>query len=157
MAFAVTTKQLLYDWLIDLLNTPYVWGGQEAVDGNARFDCSGLMVEGLRRFGVIPANKDMSAQGLYDYFKKYEVTGGVQLGDLIFYGSSKGNIGHVMMGINDQMCVGAQGGGQNTKSVADAVSGDGYVRPMVIDYRDDRVAVVRPPWPLTKAEVTSGA
>ena len=158
MAFTVTTMQLLYDWAMDLNGSPYVWGGQEAIDNEAEFDCSGLIVEGLRRFGLIVPSKDLSAQGIYNTFKKYEVTDGtLQFGDAVFFGTSKSSITHIMMVMNEKMLCGAQGGGKDTNSKAEAVQGDGYVRLMPANYRGDRVAVVRLPWPRTKAEVTSGA
>jgi hypothetical protein len=70
----------------------------------------------------------------------------VRLGDLIFYGYDTSSITHVMLALNHDYCIGAQGGGEETTTLAEAVRDNAFVRIMLIDYRPDRVAIVRPPW-----------
>lgn len=144
-------RQVLYDVIKDQLGKPYDWGGSNAIDGAEAVegqDCSGFTTICLQSQDVLGEQERLSAQSQYARWKSRTVKRSeVQFGDLIFYGSSVTNIGHVMLALNDTLCVGAQGGGQLTKTLADAVKTRGYVRTRTIDYRGDRVAIVRPPWP----------
>lgn len=144
-----TNEQLLYDVAMTYYGTRYVWGGQTAViEGDAaEFDCGGFTIELGQRFGLVSDDTDLGSQSQYNKWKSVPVArADVRLGDLIFYGGGTGSISHVMMALNHDYCIGAQGGGTDTNSQAEAVRDDGFVRIMPIDYRSDRVAIVRPPW-----------
>lgn len=146
-------RQILYDTAMDLLGKPYDWGGSNPIDGaesQEGMDCSGFTTVLLQSQDVLGETERLSAQSQYNRWKGSAVKReDLDLGDLIFYSSSKSTsaITHVMMALNSVLCIGAQGGGENTKTLADAVATDGYVRTRKIDYRGDRVAIVRPPWP----------
>jgi uncharacterized protein YgiM (DUF1202 family) len=144
-------RQILYDYVMDQIGKPYDWGGSNAVDGaeaQEGMDCSGFTTIILQSQDVMGEQERLSAQSQYNRWKANAVTlANVDLGDLVFYGSSTGNITHVMLVLNKTLCIGAQGGGEATKTIGDAVATDGYVRTRKIDYRSDRVAIVRPPWP----------
>jgi cell wall-associated NlpC family hydrolase len=145
-----SNEQLLYDTAMAYYGTRYVWGGNTGVISGdaAQFDCSGFTIELAQRFGLVSDDTDLNAQGQFNRWKNYNMPFRevVQLGDLVFYGSSLTNIGHVMLALNNDYCIGAQGGGSGTNTQEEAVRDDGFVRIMPIDYRGDRVAIVRPPW-----------
>lgn len=141
-------RRILYDFAIDLYGVPYKWGASGAVDGGAADDCSGYTTIMLKSQDVLKDSERLSAQSQYNRWKANTVArAAVDLGDLIFYGGSTSSIGHVMMALNDTLCIGSQGGGESTKTLADAIATDGRVQTRIIDYRADRVAIVRPPWP----------
>ena len=125
-----------------------IGAGQYEVHLDLFLDCSGFTTIILQSQDVMGEQERLSAQSQYNRWKANAVTlANVDLGDLVFYGSSTGNITHVMLVLNKTLCIGAQGGGEATKTIGDAVATDGYVRTRKIDYRSDRVAIVRPPWP----------
>jgi peptidoglycan DL-endopeptidase CwlO len=70
------------------IGVPYVWAG--ATPGRA-FDCSGLTMWAWSQGGV---SLPHSAQGQYD-MSTHISQGQLQPGDLVFFGSSTGSIGHV--------------------------------------------------------------
>lgn len=146
-------RLILYDTAMGLEGKPYDWGGSNPIDGaesQEGMDCSGCTTVLLQSQDVLGESERLSAQSQYNRWKANTVKReAIDLGDLIFYSSTKStsSITHVMMALNGQMCIGAQGGGETTKTLADAVATDGYVRTRKIDYRADRVAIVRPPWP----------
>jgi cell wall-associated NlpC family hydrolase len=144
-----SNEQLLYDTAMAYYGTRYVWGGGTGVISGdaAQFDCSGFTIELAQRFGLVSDDTDLNAQGQYNKWRMSVVARTeVRLGDLVFYGSSLTNISHVMLVLNNDYCIGAQGGGRDTNTQAEAVRDDGFVRIMPIDDRPDRVAIVRPPW-----------
>ena len=106
------------------IGKPYRWGGQ----GPDAFDCSGLVVWGLREAGY--DIKDTSAAGLAETLKAGTCTmSKAQAGDLFFYESP---ISHVMVCLERwsngmTILAGARGGGITTKTVADATKRAAFV------------------------------
>jgi len=96
----------------------YEWGGQNIAGGVA--DCSGLVIEVFKKFGVLPAGfRDTTAQGLADYFS--ETANLAVIGDLAFYGKSAKKVAHVMIWIGDvdgrkNMVAGMCNGARNMKA-----------------------------------------
>jgi len=80
-------------WLLGNCGVPlYVWGGQN-LEG-CEVDCSGLVLEVLKKFKVLPKNfGDASAQGLSKYFSFVKKP---LVGDLAFFGKNWNNVNHVM-------------------------------------------------------------
>lgn len=121
-------------WYVErFLGMPYVWGGDDAVAG---FDCSGLMVEVLQGVGVLPRG-DWSAEMLR---KRFRPTATPIPGCLAFRLGADGRAVHVEM-VFDTMSppggvvtIGASGGTSATKTAADAV-------------RDNAFVKLRPVWP----------
>jgi cell wall-associated NlpC family hydrolase len=70
------------------IGVPYVWAGASPGVG---FDCSGLTMWAWAQGGV---SLPHSAQGQYD-MSTHISAGDLQPGDLVFYGTSTGSIGHV--------------------------------------------------------------
>ena len=113
-----------------LLNTPYVWGGDDPLRG---FDCSGLVVEILKSVGILKEHEDYTADGLYRKFKKHEVEK-PHLGCLAFWGFEERKT-HVAFCISDRHVITASGGGFRTQTLADAVRQNAFVKCRRIDYR----------------------
>ncbi|MDQ1024689.1 cell wall-associated NlpC family hydrolase [Streptomyces umbrinus] len=74
------------------LGTPYVWGGNGPADGG--FDCSGLTQAAYRTAGItIPR----VAQTQYNHGPRLPRGAQLAPGDLLFFGTSPGNITHVAL------------------------------------------------------------
>jgi len=91
-------------WRYDLRNmllgmigkVDYEWGSQRFSwpSGVGVADCSGLVIECLKKVGKLPANfRDTTAQGLLNYFAPVKTP---KLCDLVFYGRETSSVTHVM-------------------------------------------------------------
>ena len=121
--------------------TFYKWGG----DDPSGFDCSGLIVEGLKATGIFPRSFDTTAQGLFD---RFEATSDPVPGDLVFWKRGE-KIVHVEMIYclidGNLYTIGASGGGSRTLTHEDAIAENAYIkiRPMK---RDRTLAGFRDPF-----------
>ena len=106
---------------------PYRWGGDDPVAG---FDCSGLVIEGLKSVGVLPKIGDWTAEGLSVYFKNRE-TKKAKPGCLLFYNRNH-RVGHVTIVWADiagrLLALGASGGGSRIKTREDAIEHNAYIK-----------------------------
>lgn len=110
----------------------------------AGFDCSGLIVEVLQAVGLIPHRSDFTAAALYEKFKMGAVAEGYA-GCLVFwYSGDAEKIVHVEMMVDDFHIVGVSGGGLKTKTVADAIAQNAFVKMRPIGYRGDGYLIVDP-------------
>lgn len=98
---AMVTEPWRYDLrnlLLGLVGSVhYEWGGQQInwTLQAGRADCSGLVIECLKKVGRLPAGfRDVAAQGLFGYYNKR--TRAPQLCDLVFYGKDEKHVVHVM-------------------------------------------------------------
>lgn len=105
------------------LGTPYLWGG----DDPKGFDCSGFCIELLKSVGRLPTKGDWTAHGLYERFSYCEVTF-AQEGCLVFWGKTKEHITHVEYCIDEDLSIGASGGGYKTKTIQDAFKQNAYIK-----------------------------
>jgi hypothetical protein len=97
-------------WRIDVRNLIlplvgkvwYVWGGQDLWNKESVADCSGFVLEVLKKVNRLPKNvKDMTAQGLSEFFSVS--TKNPKLADLVFYGGSWKDVNHVMFYFGDSV------------------------------------------------------
>lgn len=106
------------------LGLPYRWGGDDPLDG---FDCSGLVIEGLKSCGLFPADDDDTAAELA---KRYPPAVIPDQGMLVFWGAPR--IIHVEIVwtvLGEQVfTLGASGGGSRTTGRAEAVQQNAYVK-----------------------------
>jgi cell wall-associated NlpC family hydrolase len=107
---------------------PYIWAGSNPKIG---FDCSGFIVWILQVFNILPPG-DWGSAALYD---KLTVTESPIAGDLVFYG--KNNVTHVMMLIENGLCIGASGGDSSTTTEDIAKTKNAMVKIKRVGYRSD--------------------
>ena len=123
---------LMIKYIESFLGTPYKFGGNVTQDGG--LDCSALVLEGLRSIGEWD-KKDATAQMIYNNLTSRIKRQSVYMpskGDVIFFGKSTNDITHVAIAYNSHFMI--EAGGNNT---------DGMVRIRPIEWRKDKVAIVR--------------
>ena len=123
----------MIDYGKSLVGTKYSWGGNTVEQG---FDCSGFVCELLKSEGYLKNNIDLTAQQLYDHFKRYGKGSGVQPKSLVFYGKSKTEITHVGIAVDYSHILESAGEGR-------IETDKGFVRMRPIDYRSDIVAAIK--------------
>ena len=111
----------------------YSWGGNTPEQG---FDCSGFICEVLKAEGHLRNEIDMTAQQLYDHFKKHGKGSGIRPTSLLFFGEDNKHITHVAMAETYITLI--ESGGEG--SVA---TDKGFVRTRPINYRDDLIAAIK--------------
>ncbi|GAG41369.1 unnamed protein product [marine sediment metagenome] len=110
----------------------YLFGG----DDPSGFDCSGLIVEVLQSVGMIRHKSDYTADGLWHIFKRREVKGGGRNGCLIFwFNNTQEKAIHVEMLVDNYHSIGASGGGRKTRTIADAIKHNAFVKMRPKIYR----------------------
>jgi cell wall-associated NlpC family hydrolase len=109
-----------------LLNKPYLWGGDDPMGG---FDCSGLCIEILKSVGLLPRQGDWTANQLYKRFLQYRVSLATQVqeGCLVFWGNGQ-RMTHVEYALDDELTIGASGGGSSTSTLAVAMRQNAYIK-----------------------------
>jgi len=144
---------ILYDTIMLYVNQPYSWAGDDPILG---FDCSGVTQEILWTTGelnpkdkTLPGElnpKDKTAQGLFDWYhvNSRGEWNSWSLGALVWYGKSVTKITHVAICIDQYRCLTASGGGPHVKTREDAAKYNAFTKIRLIDYRSDRVAIIKP-------------
>jgi len=112
---------------VHYIGTFYKWGG----DDPSGFDCSGLAIELLKSIGKFPRKEDRTALGLSNMFTKVAKP---KEGCLVFYGNP---ISHVEYCYNENLSIGASGGGPKTLTVKDAIRQNAFIKMRPI--RKDKV------------------
>lgn len=95
----------------ELLNEPYVWGGESRLEGG--FDCSGALYAASKRAGYNVAR--LTAQA-YSFIGKKIPVGEQMPGDCLFFGSSITHINHCALYIGNGLMIESRGSRQNTKN-----------------------------------------
>lgn len=131
------------EYALKFVGKPYVWAGDGSGKCGGGFDCSGLVLECLWAFGILPKG-DMTAQKLNDklYAMGWRQGLSIKEGDVLFFGKDVHHITHVALAIGDGLMVEAGGGGSKCKTVATST---GMVRVRPIASRKDLVAALREP------------
>lgn len=117
-------REIALKILWHFLGTPYRWGGDDSMSG---WDCSGIQIEALKSVGRLPRKGDWTAQGLWDYFKGREVKK-PKAGCLVFWKNQSGRAIHVEMCINEELSIGASGGGSKVLTREDAIRANAYIK-----------------------------
>jgi cell wall-associated NlpC family hydrolase len=122
------------NYLFNFIGSRYQWGAEGGF--NNGFDCSGLILEGLRSVGLW-GKDDASAQMIYNHFllNGAKIEGRLDIGCLIFFGRSVKEITHIGYGINNYQFI--EAGGGDSKSVD-----KGMVRIRPASWRKDTVAIL---------------
>ena len=103
---------------VDCLYVPYIWGGNDP-DEDGGVDCSGFIGHVLKHVNLLPENYDKTAQGYMDKFAHLSVDP-PYMGCLAFYGKRLNKITHVMLCINQRICIGAVRGNKWCVNAAEA-------------------------------------
>lgn len=82
---------------------------------------------GLKAVGLIEENDDYSAEGLFQLFKSQEVQTPYG-GCLIFWFNTENKAIHVATAIDHEFMVHAGGGGSKTKSLAEAIRTNAFIK-----------------------------
>lgn len=123
------------------IGKPYVWAGDGSGKCGGGFDCSGLVLECLQAFGILPQG-DLTAQGIHDELRKmgWRESDLLYSDSVLFFGSDAKHINHVAIYIGNRLMVEAGGGGSKCKTPATST---GMVRVRPISWRKDLVATLR--------------
>lgn len=120
-------REIAFEVWLKELGKPYKWGGDNPLTG---FDCSGLVLEGLKAAGVFPRVGDMTAEGLAQKYKRI-ANPDLRPGCLLFWirGAKIGHVEIVYTILEGEVfTIGASGGGSTTVSPEAAVLADAYVK-----------------------------
>lgn len=136
--------------IFSYLHEPYKWGGNDPEEG---FDCSGMVVDALQAIGFLKPHEDYPASGLFKIFsesgtviervKNGEEPKYAQKGDLLFWFNYTGKCYHVAVAIDKLHCMTADGGGDTTLTLDDAVEQDAFVKVRPIAHRSTELRIVR--------------
>ena len=132
----MTLVQIATARAFSLLDTPYIWGG----DNEKGLDCSGLVQLIFEPVDLDPKG-DQTAQAFYNYYKTKECKT-IQEGCVLFFGQSKDKITHVAYAISTTRMIEAAGGNSKCTSVEIANKLNAKVKVSPIKKRKDPVAVI---------------
>jgi len=140
------TRKFAMDYAKSYLGTGiwYSWGGDDPMKG---FDCSGFAIEVLKSVGLIERKADMTADGLFKHFSDKEVLlTDIDTGCLVFWASTpqNGRIIHVEIALNNQVSIGASGGGSRTRTKEDAIRDNAFIKPRPFHSRSNIHKAVDP-------------
>jgi len=133
-----SNKDLALKYIWEFAGIPYLWGGDSPLEG---FDCSGLCVEFLQAAGLMDPGEDATAHGLYLKFKNKQSLPGA--GCLVFW-FREGKAIHVEIMVSRSQTLGASGGGSKTKTIAEAIKQNAYVKLRPVNHRGDIYKIVNP-------------
>ncbi len=120
-------RELFMDYAFKFVGKFYIWGGSDP----SGFDCSGFCIEALKSVGALPRHGDWTAEGLWYHFKNKQVQDPHE-GCLVFWADSAGKPIHIEICVNEQLALGASGGGSKTTTLEKAIEHDAFIkmRPM---------------------------
>lgn len=133
------------------IGTFYIYGG----DDPSGFDCSGIVHEFLQSEGLEEHGLDSTAHDLYiEHFvnKKSKRRENPIKGCLIFW-LRDGKAYHVAIAINEDQVITASGGTSATKSIADAIRQNAFIKVRPLDYRGDFFVKICDPFDKDKNHV----
>lgn len=125
------TLREVFMWVSEgLLHTPYRWAGNDPLDG---VDCSGFVIEGLKATGYVPRDFDATADALlqvtFRNVEKVTQERDLRRGMLVFWGQPAHHVEVVWNTFADRtLTIGASGGSSKTRTRADAIGQDAYVK-----------------------------
>lgn len=122
------------------MGAPYIIGGN-----GPHFDCSGLVCEVLKAFGVLGPKEDLDCDALWTRFKPLECA--PSPGAIAFFGKTQHDVTHVAIVSYERWMVEAGGGDRTTLSVSDALKRGAMVRERLIGARSDLLTFAMPPYP----------
>ncbi len=110
------------------IGKPYIWGGS----GATGFDCSGLVIECLQAYGLLPSG-DWTADALSKKLKNdgWKSVKAPAAGDVVFFGAAS-KYTHCAIMVSDTQYIEAGGGGSKCTTAATST---GMVRLRPLSWR----------------------
>lgn len=133
--------ELVRQYVLQLVGLPYRSAGNTPLSG---FDCSGLACFVLQAFGALPHKKDLTAQGLYDFYEHSGSFNTWSLGALAFFGENTRKITHVGILLDAYVMIEAGGGDTSIITLEGARGREACVRIRPVRYRKDFLCVLKP-------------
>lgn len=131
------------EYALKFVGRPYIWGGDGSGKCGGGFDCSGLVLECLWAFGILPKG-DLTAQGIFKALRKegwsYATAGKEKADNILFFGKDREHITHVAICIGNGLMV--EAGGGTSKCISTSTStGMVWIRPL--SWRNNLVAILK--------------
>lgn len=122
------------------LGTPYRWGGDDPMAG---FDCSGFVIECLKSVGLLSREGDWTAHQLIKMFAG-QVVPEPEEGAIVFFWNREGTkVIHTEICLDNELAIGASGGGSNTGTNQDAIDQNAYIKIRPIEGRSGSKSYVQ--------------
>lgn len=131
MTFSANRLKWFMFTVMSHFNEPYLWGGDNPMEG---FDCSGLIVDGLRACGIIEPKEDMTADGMWQKWGLSNRVIDPSEGCFAFW-MKNGKAYHVAVCLDKRFCLTANAGGSSTTSLQSAIEGDSYITIRPLSHR----------------------
>lgn len=127
---------------------PYKWGGDDTIDG---FDCSGFVQELLYSVGALNPSIDRTAHGLWEHYEEVRVETPYDGCLVFFWNPARTIIVHIEFCLNEELRIGASGGGSKTTTKEAAARHNAYVKVRPIKSRGNIAGYADPflptaPW-----------
>ena len=118
------SKEIALDYISSFIGVPYKWGG----DDFDSMDCSGIVNEYLKCLGIIVEQQDFRALEIWKLLKDRRVKS-PERGNLVFYWKTTfENITHVEILLNNELYIGAMGGGPSIINREKAMEKNAFVK-----------------------------
>lgn len=129
---------ILYAWRF--IGKPYIYGA----NGPDAYDCSGLVCEILKAFGVIHYSEDLTAQDLYHAMGRKYSHLPPTAGAILFFGKTNETVFHTGLAISPSLMIEAGGGDSATTTREVARAKCAFVRIRPISMRKDFLCAYMP-------------
>ncbi len=127
-----TAKKWFLDEALSYRHTWYTWGG----DDPSGIDCSGLVIACLKAIGYLPKGIDLKADDLWHRYRHAEVNKPTA-GSLVFWFTPSGRAYHVAICLDYWICLTADGGGSQVKTIDDAIRENAFIKLRPVNHRRD--------------------
>lgn len=142
------TNDALVSYARTFLGVPYIWGGNNRLTG---LDCSGLVCEVLRSFGIVGHFEDLNCDMLYTKLVRGTTYGPSAVkfhpektfaGEILFFGENLKELHHVAIAVDNCRMIEAGGGDRRCVLKDTAERLGAMVRERMVSGRKDLVSSI---------------